>query len=142
MSPNANCTSNKFSVELIFMPWVLDNVTNWKVFEGDEKILYFILCENTFKNMVIDEGDHDEAMNKETPGNDTSHSNVIAPFVVRMEHLYDLHDKFERVTNYKTSSSTMQYEMINLGSEKDPRNVNLGLGWTTTKRSTFIKLLK
>ena len=69
-------------------------------------------------------------MNKKAPSEQTCHSNVIAPSVVRMEHLYDLHDKFKRVTNYKTNSSTMQYELINLSSEEDPKNVNLGLGCT------------
>ena len=59
-----------------------------------------------------------------------------------MEHLYDLNEKFKRVTNYKTNNSTMQYEMINLGSKKDPKNVNLGLGCSPTMWATFIKLFK
>ena len=83
--------------------------------------------------MVIDEGDHDEEMNKEEPSDETCHSNVIAPSIVIMEHLYDFHDKFKRVKNCKMNNSTMQYEMINLGFEKDPKNVNLGLGYTLTK---------
>ena len=106
-SLDENCKYNKFYIELIFMPSILDNITNWKVFEGDEQILHFLLCEDTFKNMVIYEGDHDEAINKETPRKDTSHSSVITPSVVRLEHLYDLHDKSKRVTNWKTNSSTM-----------------------------------
>jgi hypothetical protein len=57
--------------------------------------------------MEINRGYHDEAMNKETTVNDTSHYDVITPYVVRMEHLYDLHDKFKRVTNFKTNSFTM-----------------------------------
>ena len=57
--------------------------------------------------MVIDDGDHDDEMNKMVPRYETHHSNVIAPSIVRMEHLYDLHDKFKRVTNCKTNKSTM-----------------------------------
>lgn len=49
--------------------------------------------------MVIDEGYHDEAINKETPEEDASHFNTISKFVVRMEKLYDLLDKFKRVMN-------------------------------------------
>ena len=59
-----------------------------------------------------------------------------------MEHLYDLNDKFKRVTNYKTNNSTMKYKIINLGSEKDPKNVDLGLGCTPTEWDAFIKLFK
>ena len=97
--PDENCKSNKFPFELIFRPSVPNNVINWQVFEGNEHIFHFLHCEDTFKDMVIDEVYHDEAVNKETPGNDTNHSNVIAPSVVRMEQLYDLHGKFKRVKN-------------------------------------------
>ena len=62
---------------------------------------------DTFKDMVIDEGDHDGAINKETPGKDTKSSNIIMPSNMRMKHLYDLHDNSKRVTNWKTNSSTM-----------------------------------
>ena len=36
LSPNENYKSNKFFIKLIFKPSVPDNVTNWKVFKGDE----------------------------------------------------------------------------------------------------------
>ena len=92
--------------------------------------------------MVINDGYHDEDMNNKATRDETCHSNVIALSVVRMEYLYHVHDKLERVTNYKTKSSIMQYEMINLGFEKDPNNVNLGLGCTPTKLVALIKLFK
>lgn len=92
--------------------------------------------------MVIDDEDHDQKMNKMEPSEETRHSNVIAPFFIRMEHLYDFHDKFKRVENYKMNRSTMQYEIINLGSKKDPKNVNMGLGCTPTRRATFINFFK
>lgn len=41
------------------------NLTNWKLFEGDVRIFYFLHYENNFQDMVINEVDHDEAMNKE-----------------------------------------------------------------------------
>ena len=43
--------------------------------------------------------------------------------MVKVEKLYNLHDKFKRVTNYKTSSSSMQYEVVNFGFEHDPNNL-------------------
>ena len=92
--------------------------------------------------MVINDGDHDEEMNKKALGDETHHSNVIAPSIIRMEHLYYWHDRFKRVTNCNTNNSTKQYEMINLGYEKDPKNFNLELGFTPIERVAFIKLFK
>lgn len=59
-----------------------------------------------------------------------------------MEHFNDLHDKFKRVTNCKMNRSSMQYDMINISSEKDPKIVNIGLGCTPTKWDAFIVLFK
>jgi hypothetical protein len=36
----------------------------------------------------------------------------------------------------------MNVELINLGTEQNPQNVNLGLGCSPLERTTFIKLLK
>ena len=55
---------NKCYVELIFRPSVPNNISNWQVFEGDEKILEFLHVEKTFKNEVIDEKEHDKLMNE------------------------------------------------------------------------------
>ena len=57
------------------------------------------ICENIFNDMVINDGDHDEEIDKKAPGDATHHSNVIASLVIRMKHMSDLHDKFKRVTN-------------------------------------------
>ena len=36
----------------------------------------------------------------------------------------------------------MNVEIINLGKDKDPQNINLGLGSTSSERITFIDLIK
>ena len=59
-----------------------------------------------------------------------------------MEKLFDLQEKFRRPTNTKTSSSTLLYEVVNLGTEKDPKNINLGKKCTHAKRATFMKLFR
>lgn len=66
-----NCKTEKFSIELIFIPSILDNITNRQVFRGDEQIFHIIHCENTFKDTVIDNGDHDEEINKEEHRDET-----------------------------------------------------------------------
>ena len=59
-----------------------------------------------------------------------------------MEDLYDLKDRFKKVTNSKTQSSTLKFELINLGTPEKPQNINLGLGLKPEERMSFIKLLK
>ena len=51
-------------------------------------------------------------------------------------------DKFRRPTNSKTRSSTLLYEAVNLGTEQDPKNINLGKNCTSTKKEAFMKLFK
>ena len=50
---------NTFSIELMFIPSIPDNVTSWKVFDDDQQIIDFLTAEDTFKDLVIDEDDHE-----------------------------------------------------------------------------------
>lgn len=68
------------------------------MFKDDEKILEFLHCEKIFKNAFIDKKEHDKLMN-EREGEEKDQPNVIPKSVVKMEHLYDLHDKFKKPTN-------------------------------------------
>ena len=77
------------------------------MFKEDEQILHFIHCENDFKDMGINDGDHHEEMNKKAPRDGVIPSNVIALLVVRMEYLYVVHDKLKKVTICKIKNSTM-----------------------------------
>ena len=62
--------------------------------------------------------------------------------MVRLEKLYDLRDKFNKVTNCKTNKSAVQFEAINFGSEKIPKTRNLGKKGSTEERQEFIKLFE
>ena len=79
---------------------MLDNVTNWRVFNDDEQIINFLTMEDTFKCSVIDEEEHDLEIKGEfeEPLN-VSCENSIPRSVVKPEKFYDLHDKFKKVTN-------------------------------------------
>ena len=70
------------------------------------------------------------------------HSNTMPKNIVRLEKLFDLQDKFRRLTNTNTSISSLLYEVINIGTEENPKNVNLGKNCTHTKRASFIKVFK
>ena len=44
-----------FSIELMHIPSIPDNVKNWKVFDDDQQILEFLTTHDTFKDVAIDE---------------------------------------------------------------------------------------
>lgn len=62
--------------------------------------------------------------------------------MVKMEDPYDLKDRFKKITNSKTQSSTLRFEIVNLGSNEKPQNINRGLELTSQERLSFIRLLK
>jgi len=47
--------ASRFMIEFLYQQSVLDNVTNWGVFEGDKKILEFLNNGETFKDIAIDD---------------------------------------------------------------------------------------
>ena len=40
--PSENFSPNVFSIELLFRPSILDNITNWHVFNDDSQIIVFL----------------------------------------------------------------------------------------------------
>jgi hypothetical protein len=148
--PSENLLPDTFSMELLYRPSIPDNVTNWRVFDDDKKIISFLHLEDTFKDSIIEEYQHDRELNADVPGsinqsiekNKPSQINNIPKSVIRLEKLYDLQDKFKKVTNCKTNNSSMQFEVINLGSEKIPQTINLGKKCSPEERQAFIKLFK
>eukprot|EP00253_Pinus_taeda_P004920 PITA_04920 len=57
--PSEDYSPNRFSVELLFRPSILDNVTNWRVFNHDDEILQFLTSEKSYDNQIIEEDEHD-----------------------------------------------------------------------------------
>jgi ribonuclease HI len=53
--PAEGLSPNAFSVELLFRPFVPDNITNWRVFDDDQQIINFLHMEETFQGAVIDD---------------------------------------------------------------------------------------
>jgi hypothetical protein len=145
-----NLLPDKFSVELLYRPSIPNNVTNWRVFDEDKQIIGFLHQEDTVKDSIIEEYQNDreinanilvsinQSMDKDKP----SQINNIPKSVIRLEKLYDLQDKFKKVTNCNTNNSSMHFEVINLGFEKMPQTIKLGKKCSCEERQTFIKLFK
>ena len=108
---------------MIFRPSIPDNIFNWHVFDYDVQVLNFMMNEDTFKDSAIDEVTHDENLRDFSVINDFcsvekafEKVKPIPNSVLRLEKFFDLQDKFRSVPNYKTNSSQMRYESINLGT--------------------------
>ena len=56
--------------------------------------------------------------------------------------MFELIEKFRRPTNVKTHSSTLQFELINLGTENNPKFVNLSKCYSPAERDKFVGLFK
>jgi hypothetical protein len=111
-----------FSVEILYRPSTPNNIISWRVFDDDQQLINFLHLKDTFKDFIIYEGQHEVLMN--TDNNDdteeTGPSNNIPRSVFKLEKIYDLQDKFKKVTNYKTNNSYLQFETINLGTKFSP----------------------
>jgi ribonuclease HI len=147
--PADGLSPSTFSVELLFRPSVPNNITSWRVFEDDQQIINFLHMEETFQGAVIDEQTHDDNLrdftvipNPKPPEALSDMVNFIPKSVVRLEKFYDFEDKFKKMVNCKTNSSSLTYEKVNMGTNENPQFINLGLGCSKQEKDAFIKLFK
>ena len=130
---------------MLFRPSIPDNVVNWRVFDHDEQLIEFLTMKDTFKDAVIDEMTHDEdlynfaVIHKPCSIEESlDQVSTLPRYVIKLEKFYDLKDKFKGARNCKTNNSTMQFEVINLGTEHSPQCVNLGSTCTPQEKTAFI----
>lgn len=91
--------------------------------------------EKSYDDQIIDESNHDLQLKQRL------NENYIPKYMVKLEYLHDIKDRFKKVTNEKLQSSTLRFELVNLGTEAKPQNFNLGLKLTSEERFSFIRLL-
>ena len=92
-----------------------------------------LMNDDTFKGAIIDDEEHRAEL---------KYINFIAKGVRTLEQMFDLKNKFRKPANVKTHSSSLQFEMINLGPEAEPKYVNLGKCCSPGERSKFISLFR
>ena len=108
-------------------------ITNLRVFDDDQQILEWLTNDETFKGAIIDDEEHQAEL---------KFDNFIPKGVRTLERMFDLNDKFRRPVNVKTHSSSLQFDLINLGTEIEPKYVNLGKFCSPDERNKFISLFK
>lgn len=58
-APTMSPLRDIFSIEILYKPYVLDNITNLYIFDDDQHILHFMDNANVFKEATIDEDEHE-----------------------------------------------------------------------------------
>ena len=86
-----------------------------------------------FKGAIIDDEEHRAEL---------KFGNFIPKGVRTLEQIFDLNNKFRKPANFRSHSSSLQFGLINLGIEAEPRYVNLGKCCSLGERNKFISLCK
>jgi hypothetical protein len=146
LSPLEDYEASRFIVELLYKPLVPNNISNWKVFEGDEQIISFLTNQDNFKDLTIDDEEFQENSKKRGPMEDwhmdRSKAHTIPKGVANLEDLFYLKERFKGPKRTKTSNSCPLHETMNLGTPENPRNVNLDKNISNEERKTYLKLFR
>ena len=151
LSPLEDYEASRFTMELLYKPSIPNNISNWKVFEGDEQIIDFLTNQESFKDLAID----DEVFQYQLAETDfheqryeTSHSSnkprfhTIPRGVSNLENLFDPRGIIKGSANTKTGSLCPIYKTINIGTPKNPKNINLGKKLSKEERKSYLKLFR
>jgi hypothetical protein len=146
LSPLEDYEASRFTMELLYKPSVPNNISNWKVFEGDEQIINFPTNQDNFRDLAIDDEIFQEQSAETDPhANQPAHkskSHTIPKGIANLENLFDLKERFKGYKNEKTDSSCPMHETINLGTPKNPKNINLIKTISKEERNAYLKLFR
>jgi hypothetical protein len=146
MSPLEYYEASRFTVELIYKPSMPKNISNWKVFEGDEHIINFLTNQDNFKDLAID----DEVFQEQSTGTnywigqpiDKSKSHTISKGIANLKKKIDRKERFKGPKNAKIGSSCPLHETINLENLENPKNVNLIKTISKEETKAYLKLFR
>jgi len=146
LSPLEDYEASWFIVELLYKPSVHNNISNWKVFKGDEPIISFLTNQDNFKNISIDDEELQENLTErglmENWHTNRSKAHTIPKGVANLEDLFDLKEQFKGPKSEKTGSSCPLHESMNIGTPENPRNVNLDKTISKEERKAYLKMFR
>ena len=90
LSPSDDFSHDKFSIELIYRRLILNNITNWRIFDDREPIINFLHSEDTFKGSIIDDEQHKALLQLLALENNPEYINVMTKNIIRLEILFGL----------------------------------------------------
>jgi hypothetical protein len=146
LSPLEDYKVFRFTVELLYKPSIPNNISNWKVFEGDEQIISFLTNQDNFKDLAIDDEDFQGKLMETSPREgqcaDKLKAHTFPKGIENLENLFDIKEFFKGPKNTKTGSSCPLHETVNLGTPDNPKNVNLDKTISKGERKSYLNLLK
>jgi hypothetical protein len=151
LSPLEYYEASRFTMELLYKPSVPNNISNWKVFEGDEQIIDFLTNQENFKYLAIDdevfrdqlaEIDFHEQRGEANHSSNKPRFHMILRGVSNLEKPFDQRERFKGSTNTKIGSLCPIYETINLGTLENPKNINLGKIVFREEKKAYLKLFR
>jgi hypothetical protein len=99
LSPLEYYEASRFTVELLYKSSVPNNISNGKVFEGDEQIISFLTNQDNFKDLAIDDEEFQEHSietdHREDQHMDRSKAHTIPKGIANLENLFDLKERFK-----------------------------------------------
>jgi hypothetical protein len=125
LSPPEDNEASRFTVGLLYKSTMPNNISNWKVFEGDEEIIKFLTNQKNFKDLAIDDeifqgklvGTDPHVQKPEIDqSTDKPRSHTIPKGVANLEIIFELREIFKGSKNTKTGSSCPMYQTINIGT--------------------------
>ena len=115
----------RFLVELVSSPSILDNITNLQVFQDDQHILEFIMCNSLFKGQEIDDTPNDKPKDDELEDEDgiiNFKTNTIHKGMVEFECIFSRDESTCSKRNVE-EKRIKECDLYNLGIEEDPKLV-------------------
>jgi hypothetical protein len=146
MSPREDYEASQITVEFLYKPSVPNNISNWKLFGGDEQIINFLTNQDNFKDLAIDDEVFQEQSTETEPHINQlinkSKSHMILKVIANLENLFDLKEQFKGFKNAKTCSSCPMHDTLNIGTPKNPEKVNLDKTISKEERKAYLKIFR
>ncbi len=132
-----------FLVELVVVPSILDNITNFQVFEDDQHILQFIMCNHHFEGQEIDDTPDDRLEDDGLEDEDgilNLKTNTIPKGMVEPKCIFD---RDESTLNRRETQKKgiKECDLYNLGTNEELRMVQIGKACNSQEREDILKLL-
>jgi len=91
--PPKESSPGQISIKLIFLPSIINNITNYRFFNDYADIINFITSDGTYDDQIIDRDIHDKELNKSS--REYKIGNEFLKSIFKLEDLYDLKERFK-----------------------------------------------
>lgn len=128
LEPIERMKLKRFLVELVASLCIMDNITNFQVFQDDQHILELIMCNGLFKGQEIDDTLDDRPKDDEIEDEERIINlkiNIIPKGMVELEFIFD-QDESTPCKRTIEEKGIKECDSYNLGTEDDPKMVRIG----------------